>query len=219
MNLLWLAVGLCAFGAALLLVSGARRLRSGRAFSATWRVGNATVLGVLAAVLGLAGLDLHTYHRLTHERPVATLELVQVSPQRFVARLDRADDERPIEMFNLAGDEWQLDARVLKWRGPAILAGFDTLYRLDRIAGRFRDISRERSGPREVHDLNASETLDLWSLVREHPRWLGWLDAQYGSATYLPMVDMARYKVSISTSGLIARADNDVAERAVQNWK
>ena len=45
----------------------------------------------------------------------------------------------------------------------------------------------------------------MWALAQAQPRWLPFVDAIYGSATYLPMADGARYEVTLGQSGLIAR--------------
>ena len=50
-------------------------------------------------------------------------------------------------------------------------------------------------------------------------RWLPFVDAVYGSATYLPMADGARYEISITQSGLIARPLNQAAEAAAGAWR
>ena len=60
--------------------------------------------------------------------------------------------------------------------------------------------------------------LDLWSLARNFPRLAPGVDAYYGSATYLPMADGARYRVTLSRDALIARPVNDPARKAVGNW-
>ena len=44
------------------------------------------------------------------------------------------------------------------------------------------------------------------------------VDATYGSAVFLPMNDAARYSISISRNGLVARPDNAIAREAVSNW-
>jgi hypothetical protein len=44
------------------------------------------------------------------------------------------------------------------------------------------------------------------------------VDAHYGTATYVPMVDGARYEVSLSRDAIIARPDNDQAREAVGAW-
>ena len=44
------------------------------------------------------------------------------------------------------------------------------------------------------------------------------VDAYYGTATYVPMVDRARYDVSLSRDALIARPANDAAREALGDW-
>jgi hypothetical protein len=120
-----------------------------------------------------------------------------------------------IQVFTLNGDEWQLDARVLKWRGWANVLGLDAQYRLERLSGRYRDIEQERNAPRSVYALSDNPGIDLWTWTIDHPTWLPFVDAVYGSATYLPMADGARYRVNMSQSGLLARPMNGHAQGAV----
>jgi hypothetical protein len=100
----------------------------------------------------------------------------------------------------------------------ANLLGFDTAYRLDRISGRYTSIDDERSLPRTVYALNQPERVDLWALAHRYRSLVPWIDALYGSATYLPMADGARYAISVSQSGLIARPVNQLAIAAVGDW-
>jgi hypothetical protein len=170
-------------------------------------------LAVLAAAVGL---NLRTYDRLTHEIPVATVSFQALGEQRFSAVLVQAAGRTLV--FDAYGDEWQLDARILKWRGIATVLGFDTIYRLDRFAGRYRDAAQERTGRRSVHSLNDEPGLDVWAWTRAYPRWLPWVDAVYGSATYMPMVAGATYRVTASPTGLLARPVNEAARKAVRQW-
>jgi len=205
------AIGLIALGVAL------RRLFRARFFAA----GRSALLGLLlvasSALFFVFSATLHTYARLTHEEPVAQLAFAALGPQRFSATLVHAPTG-DVQTFDLNGDEWQLDARVLKWRGVANLLGLDARYRLERLGGRYREIEQERAEPRTVYALGAGPPLDLWLLARAYPRWLPFVDAVYGSATYLPMADGARYQVTISQSGLVARPTNAAAEAAVGAW-
>jgi hypothetical protein len=177
------------------------------------------VIGLLlGALVGAVALGVRGYARLTHEEPVATLEFEAREPQRFLAIVTREGSREP-QLFVLGGDDWQIDARVLKWRGIATLFGLDPRYRLERVSGRYRDIEQERREPRSVFALGeAGERFDLFSFALAHPAWVPFVDALYGSATYLPMADGARYQVTIGPSGLIARAQNTAAQAATQSW-
>lgn len=170
-------------------------------------------LGLLSTA---AGMNLWTYHRLSFEQPVASLEFRQLGPQRYLARLIRETGEE--QDYEISGDQWQLEARVLKWRAPANLLGLDAQYRLERITGRYSDIESERSGLRSAHDLSAERGLDFWRITQRYPQLLPLVDARYGNAAYMPMANMARYQVSLTQSGLVARPDNDAAQQALRRW-
>jgi hypothetical protein len=186
-----------------------------------WAAGSGLMAGGIflaaASVLFLIASNLHTYARLTYEAPVAELQFEASGPQRYQATLLRLPaGER--QTFTVNGDEWQLDARVLKWQGWANVLGLDAQYRLERISGRYRDIEQERNGDRSVYPLSDNPGWDLWTWTIDNPGRLPFVDAVYGSATYLPMADGARYRVTISQTGLLARPMNTAAETAAKSW-
>jgi hypothetical protein len=211
------AVAVCALAAVVFFATSARRLRH-RRFGGCAAHGGAALVCLLAAVaVALVGANLLTYERLTFERPVVRVSFAGAGDQLFNATLTYPSGE--VEGYVLRGDEWQIDARVLKWRGLANLLGFDTVYRLERISGRYDDVERERSAPRTVYALHPAERLDAWTLVRAWHAYAPWTDALYGSATYVPMADGAAYEVTVSQSGLIARPLNGRARMAVGGWQ
>jgi hypothetical protein len=200
----------------LLLIAAVRRLRVGRVAGAVFESLSALALFLLAACTFLVGVDLRTYQRLTAEQPAGELEFSKIAAHQFNGVLTYPDGQ--VALFFLRGDEWQVDARILKWQALANLVGFDTVFRLDRISGRYTQIEDERREPRTVYQLNPSKPIDLWQLARSYPTWIPWFDALYGSATFLPMADKADFEISVSQSGLIARPLNQAARDAVRGW-
>jgi hypothetical protein len=191
----------------LLLVIGLRRLLRARFVTG----GGSLVLSI--AFLSIAGL---IFVVGTNEKPLAEFVIQANGPQRFRVTISRIPTGE-MQVFMMNGDEWQLDARVLKWRGWANLLGLDAQYRLERLGGRYRDIEKERTATRSVYSLSENPGIDLWTWAQDHPGWLPFVDSIYGSATYLPMVDGARYQVSLTQSGLVARAVNPVADAAAKS--
>lgn len=183
----------------LLKAARARRpLRTVNRFALT------TLLAMLSAAAAFFGLALHGYDRLTSEMPVARLSFDRAGDQQWLARLDLADG-RALQL-PLSGDEWQLDARVLKWRPYAVIAGLDPVFKIDRLSGRYRNIDQERAQAKSAHDLANDGALDLWQLARAYPRWLPFVDTEYGSGAYLPMREGVEYEVTLSPlGGLVAR--------------
>ena len=175
------------------------------------------VLLSVAVMLFLVSSNIHTYERLVYEQPIANISFYQISPQHFSVQLKQLESGENW-FYELRGDEWQIDAQILTWKGYANLLGLDSYYRLHRLSGRYTDIEQERTAPRTVHGLTEEQRIDLWSYANEYRNWLSMVDATYGSAVFLPMNDRAKYSVSISRNGLVARPDNAIAREAVINW-
>jgi hypothetical protein len=216
--MVWSLIGLFVVSGAILFFCGVRSLKRRRISAGIVQGLAGLLLGAAAGLMMAVLVNLHTYSRLTYEAPVAEVRFQKRSNQHFWAyiTLGRAD----AMIYDIGGDEWQMDARVLKWKGSALLLGSDTLYRLDRLSGRYRDIAQERTQKRSVYSLvQKGMGLDIWPLVQRFSDWVPWVDAVYGNAAYMPMADGARFVVSVGASGLVARPGNSDAERAVRNWR
>jgi hypothetical protein len=190
-----------------------RHWRARRRFACAHRGAWFLVFVLLALLLCGLGLALRSYSLLSAEAPVAGVQSRQLGPQRFGVRVDFPDGTHRSE--ELSGDEWQLDARVIKWAPRAVELGAKPLFRVDRLSGRYRDAAQAQATLPSVAELNADSAIDLWQLKQRFPRWLPWIDADYGSAAFLPLVDGGRYTVTISPlGGLVARpADAATAEK------
>lgn len=190
-----------------------RHWRARRRFACAHRGAWLLVFVLLAILLAGMGLALRGYGLLSAEAPVATVESRQLGPQWFGVRVDFPDGTH--RSADLHGDEWQLDARVIKWTPRAVALGAQPLFRVDRLSGRYRDAAQAGATLPSVVALNGDSAVDLWQIKQRFPRWLPWLDADYGSAAYLPLVDGGNYSVTISPlGGLLARpADAATAEK------
>jgi hypothetical protein len=167
---------------------------------------------LLSTSLLLLGLSLIGYARLLQDAEVAQIAVRQIGVQHYRVSLEAST--LPTREFELHGDEWQLDARVLRWKLPAALAGAPPLYRLERLSGRYGDPKQELEARRSVHPLAQEAFPDLWSLRRQFPQWLRFVDADFGSAAYLPLLDGARYRVSLSPrGGLVAQPADAATQR------
>jgi len=199
---------------ALLPLSGSARCwRERRRIAAAHRALWFMVLLALAGTLTLFALALRGYRRLIAEAPVAALSIRQLGPQKFALRLDLADGSH--QSTELSGDEWQLDARIIKWTPQAVQLGAQPLYRVERLSGRYRDLVQAQSTLPSVASVGEDSRLDLWHLKKEFPGWLPFVDADFGSAAYMPLVDGGNYRVTLAAAGgLIARpADAATAQK------
>lgn len=185
-----------------------------------WLKGTGGLLALVAAiVLAITAINANGYRPLNEEYTVATISFDRIDNQIFRATLvmQSSGTEMP---FEIAGDLWQIDARVIKWKGPLAAFGAQPGYKLDRLQGRYYSLEDEQTRARSIYALsNPDIGFDLWSVLRGLSRHVDWFDAEYGSATYLPMADGAQFSVRLTASGMIARPENEQAEQAVRDWQ
>ncbi|WP_420478811.1 hypothetical protein [Brevundimonas sp. FT23028] len=221
----WVVPAVVALLGLVLLIKGLGALFRGKVIGGL--VGGVGGAGFLAAAMiaTLLALDVQTYSRLTFERPVATVTTRQIGPQYFEATVMQAanDENLPAatNLYPLHGDEWRIEAQVLKWKPWANVLGLNTQYRLDRLSGRYQSIQQEINAERSVHPLAITDNdnglpwkISAWDTARKYRKYIDAVDTLYGGAAYMPMADGAQYELWITQSGLIARPVNDAARSA-----
>jgi hypothetical protein len=164
-------------------------------------IGMLLLAGLFALMLAA---NLHTYYRLSDESPIAELQFVMTGDRRYEAIIAYGDFCNP-ERYPLYGDQWRLDARFLKWRSWANLMGFDSLYRIERLGGRYRDVDKENSELHEAHALHPHGGVDLVAVLASYRGRFSPVDTLYGSSVYEDMNPHYVYRVYRSQSGLLVR--------------
>lgn len=205
--------------ACLLLILLAVKLLIKSTWFLGWLRGTSGII-ILVSVVALAfvAMDLQSYKQWEKNQAIATLNFVEIAPQYFKVSL--VDAEGKEKSFELTGDMWQLDARLLKWHSSLARIGMLPGYRLDRLSGRYVSLEDETNLPRSVYSLfEDQERVDVWALIRKYGGRLALVESVYGSATYLPMTDGALFSVMLSPAGLSAIPLNDRAMQAVDAWQ
>ena len=168
------------------------------------------VLGAIAAVallgagalLGLVSLGVQGMRALTNEETAAHIRVVPTGVQRYDATLTYPDGR--VERYDLAGDDIYIDGHIVKWTPMANMLGLQTGYRLDRISGRYRTLEQENTAPRTIYAIGQPSLIDLVALGRRLPL-ADFFDAEYGSATYVPVNGPGELELKVSTTGLLLR--------------
>lgn len=157
----------------------------------------------IAALFGMLAITTQGYRALTHEELVAAVSTRPLGKQRFEAQFRFPDGrEKTVE---LAGDELYVDAHILKWKPVGNILTLDTVYELGRVAGRYRELDDEQNLPRTVFALGEQKPADLFDLRRRYTFLAPLVDAEYGSATFMPARTERNYEIRVSTTGLLMR--------------
>ncbi len=172
-----------------------------------------------------ASWDLYRYKVQGDSKKIASITTYQLKSQRFNLLLE-PNDQLPVH-FEIEGDLWQLDARLLVWDEFWQFLGLENAYRLDRLSGRYHSIDDERNKTRSLFDLWQIENSGEREVPKlaEFTQWLAsykWLPGAsliYGSSTYVPVKDGAQFGVYLDAGGLQTRAENDLAHAAISLWR
>ena len=217
MTTIYIIIGVTLVIGLYLLVKGLARIWRRRLIRGSLQ-GMTGLFFIASAFLAVSiAMNLYTYQVFNQEQMAAEVRIESLGPQYF--RLYFTPESQESQIYEVRGDQWQVDARIIKWHGLANMVGLKTVYRLERLSGRYQNHEQERTAVRSVHALADTQGLDLWSLSRKYKQKLPWVDAVYGNAAYMPLIDLARFKVMVSASGLLIRADNEIAKTAIENWK
>ena len=166
--------------------------------------------GGYAAVLAL---DLRHYQSLDSLETIATIGVSKTGPQVWRVRLER-NEQKPLDVV-VRGDQWQIDARIIRFAGPLSWLGVKPAYRLERLSGRYVSLEQERSGNRTVYDLGQESWFDSWTMDQSYGLPF---EAVYGNATFMPLKDGAIFDVRLSSTGLVALPANKEAQSAMEQW-
>jgi len=202
------AAAVCAAGAALcaiLAISFVRRPPRGVIRLGAGVIAFFIALALLAggALCAAVAVGVSGYRALTREDLAATVDTTPIGPQSFEARIVLPDGSEA--NYRLAGDQFAVEARILKWHPWANLLGLHTAYELDRVTGRYLNIEDEQQRPRTVFPLAPEHRVDLFAWRARLPWLAPFVDAEYGSSTFTRADRVASYEVHVSTTGLLVR--------------
>lgn len=188
------------------LLLGFSRWLAHRPWAAAGNVAIGLLLFAFAYAYWPAARHLRTYESLPADALVAQVHCERTGPQGYRLTLTWLPQGR-MQVYQLAGDEWRIEARTLVWRGVAARLGLAPGFRFERLSARFvrtgtpavpdpsATTSTARlpegyalSGPEEVGD-------DVWSLARTGQRWADDVHPGRVYGPWRPLVHGMRYDV------------------------
>lgn len=191
--------------AVLIFYSAGSSWRKGNRVSGLTALLTAVILLLLSMLFAVITVGVRGYTAFTAEQVAATIKTEPIGPHHFRATVTLPDSS--LHMFDLAGDAVYVDAHVLKWRPIGTLLGLQTAYELDRIAGRYQALTDEQQLERTVYSLAHKKPFDAFDLSKRYWILRPFVDAEYGSATFIGATRPggATYEIRVSTTGLLVR--------------
>lgn len=194
------------------------RMKKSRAFAARRRrlsVSGFTLQILLSLVflffalsVFFAGAVLRSYTVFNREDLVGRVECLQCNAgeKTLVVRFVpiATDQEQHAQTYSLPGDQWEVNARILKWTPKANLLGLHTAYRLNLIKGIYQNAEDESTRPHQAYALSVGQDW-VWTLLSRYGKYLPFVEAVYGNAVSDSVEPGGVYEIFVTTSGLSAK--------------
>ena len=155
----------------------------------------------MALVVFLALLSAPFY---VYEQRIAELWFEPLGPKRFRAHL-ATGALCHFDSYEILGDQWQLDAGFVKWKGVGVLLGLPSLYRLERLTGRYASVDEQNRATKLSHNLAPRVLFDVFLAVHGNRFFGALVDAEFGSSVFMDINPGQRYRVYRTEDALIAR--------------
>jgi len=207
MHMAVIAFGIGFLILAILLMLIAAKLLISQGWFMAWLKGSAGFALIASAVLLITiTFDLFSYSQVDAQQPVATVSISERSPQLFTVEL--VDAEGKARRMEMAGDQWQLDVRVLQ-------IGSYGSYKLDNISGRYLSLEQNDSDIQTRHLLWSESVSGFWLVVDGLVRHLPFAAESVEKVAYVPMSDGAIFQVYLTDAELNVVATNAQAKLAM----
>lgn len=178
-------------------------IRKWKLFTSATNFVTALLMFSLSALFGTISIAIQGYQALTREEIAAIVSVEPTGKQHFKAQFSMPDGSE--KYFSLAGDQLYVDAHILKWKPLANIFGLHTSYEIDRVAGRYATLSDETTKVRTVHSLSKDKPLNMFDLRQRFGMLNPLLDVEYGSAMFIHANSPEKFRLMVSTTGLLIR--------------
>ena len=162
----------------------------------------------ICGLLIFVSLFFRAYHSFTYEEPVAEIEVFPAGRQACIIKLTQfIDDSTYVNDYDIKGDQWMIEGDILKWEDYVNFLGLHTRYRLTRIRGRYIKTDDELNKPVTIYSLVEDEDNTFWSVMYDVGVSVPLVSTVYGNAAYQMSKSRKKFKVFVSTSGLVIREE------------
>ena len=165
------------------------------------------ILAISSAVLFTAFL--RSYHAFTQKEMVAIVECVPLANNEFDFGLTVIpvvrQEHREMTSYPIKGDQWAIGGDILKWKDVVNFLGLHTMYRLDRVEGRYKFADDAQTKPVSAYALGKEERGRYWSLLYKFGHKLPFVTAVYGNTVYMDPVFGEKFEIYVTTSGFMAQ--------------
>ena len=173
---------------------------------------------LLSMLSFLVTYELSKFYTADLKQPILEIKIKKLDHQHYQIDLTSPIKDSITSAYQIYGDMWQVDMKILAWKSIVAYLGIEALYNLERLNGRYGKLDDELNKPRSIVTLNAEKATDVaW------PYLLTFLEATlvrsyYGASVYAPMANRANFAIYLTDTGIELMPVNKEAKQALKNW-
>jgi hypothetical protein len=179
------------------------KLKAGKLIASTTRLFLALLFSCVCFVIAMVTIGTQGYKSLTKEEMIAIVKVIPRGQRNFDVRLIFNNGQQ--QVLSLKGDQFLIDAYILKWQPWANILGLHTAYRLERASGRYLDIEQEKAATRTVFAIKNTQSAGIAEWRKQYKILSLLLDVENGSASFIDVDQAASYQLFVTTNGLLIR--------------
>lgn len=207
-----LALTLAGFGVLLIAISYQRHLTR-RDVSALLHGLSGGLIFLGGALLLAVSFNFNTYAALSDDQPLAELSVEQSATGKYQVRLLRLPTG-DLQVLNLEGDFWLIQARVAQWYGWPTWLGLNRHIRLETLNSMERNKRIDANHPySSSYSLSREPGIRLWDWQATHLADLNLLETNEVASEPMPLKHGLRFHIFVHEGKLIARQINSPIRR------
>lgn len=167
-----------------------------------------------AAYLVLLAASLFSYQAVPGKAPMAVVSFQADGAQKWRVTLAEANGNRRI--YAMQGDLWQLDVRLLRYKGVASMFGAGPSFELERLSSRYLSVEDQGAKDHSDYQLVTPPFLgfDLWARATADGSLI--VKPTRSNIALVPAADGAIFEVRLGDNGLTLMPTNSAAEDALK---
>lgn len=168
----------------------------------------------LAALVGLTAYDLQSYKSARDGETLATISFRQQQDQQFLVEIQQVSGQ--FYTFDLAGEQWEVRMRTLKWPPLMRASGLELGYRFEQIQSRFYTLDKRNSSV--THTFEKSDYIDFWQWLENQQLQPFGLQTDLESLGLVSLMDGAIFDIQVTGDRLQIKPMNEAANKAQNTW-
>lgn len=164
------------------------------------------ILGILSLVLWIA-ISFKSYQAFSKEELFASVTCQKSREASFDYFIFyKAANQKEAVSFGIKGNQWRIEGVIIKWKGFVNILGMHTWHKPVRLSGRYSDVKLDKIFGITEYGLNEGED-NFWKIAYRISKFLPLVEAVYGNGVFMPCKEKVTYRIYVTTSGYMVKAD------------